>query len=305
MPTRGPEIIAGYDGSPGSVETLDWAVMEARLRGVPVTVCHAWTPGSEGTPTETAPGDDAGAGVVAAAPVMISAGAERSASDLAREHADRILASAVRHVQASAAPCEVRSLPVGGPPARVLCEQSSSADLVVVGSRGGGGMPGLQLGSVGLQVAAHAQVPVTVVRGRWRPAPWRNPAAPVVVGADGSAASLGALRFAMREAELRGVPLVAVCALSDSAGVLGVARRIDADFCAAVDRVLSARPDIFVQRQVEPGPPREALLAAASGGQLLVMGARGRGGLPEMTLGSVSLAALHHATCPVTIVRPS
>jgi len=274
------EIIAGYDGSASSVDALDWAVVEARLRGTPVTVCHAWTPAHEGGP--------AGAGK----------------SGLTREHADSVLAGGMRHARASAASGKVRPLLVCGPAARVLCEQSAGAAMVAVGSRGSGGMTGLQLGSVGLQVAAHAQAPVTVVRGRWRPVSGKN-LAPVVVGADGSAASQGALEFAMREAELREVPLLAVCALSDSAGLLGAARKIDADFCAAVDRVLSARPDLIVQRRVEQGPPRAALLAAASGGQLLVMGARGRGGLPEMMLGSVSLAMLHHATCPVTIVRPS
>lgn len=273
MATPVAEIMAGYDGSPGSVDALDWALLEARLWGASVTVCHAWS---------------------AADPV---------ASDLAREQADRIVAEGIRHVRTSAAPCEVRPLLIRGPAARVLCEQSSSADMVVVGSRGAGGMTGLQLGSVGFQVAAHAQAPVTVVRGRWRPPPGRSPA-PVVVGADGSAASMGAVELAMREAELREVPLVAVCALSDSAGMLGVARRIDAEFCAAVDRFLSAHPGIQVQQRVEQGPPRAALLAAASDGQLLVVGARGRGGLPEMMLGSVTLALLHHATCPVTIVRP-
>jgi nucleotide-binding universal stress UspA family protein len=284
MAIGGNVIIAGYDGSSGSVEALDWAVLEARLRGTPVTVCHAWTS--------------------AVAAIVTAGGAEPVALDLAREQADRILADGMRHVRASAASDEVRPLLACGSAAQVLCEQSSSAGVIVVGARGAGGMTGLQLGSVGLQVAAHAQAPVTVVRGSWRPVPKRSPV-PVVVGADGSAASLGALDFAMREAELRGVPLVAVCALSDSAGVLGVARRIDADFCAAVDRVLSARPGVEVERRVEQGPPRAALLTAASGGQLLVMGARGRGGLREMMLGSVSLAMLHHATCPVTIVRPS
>lgn len=284
MAMGGTGIIAGYDGSSGSVEALDWAVLEARLRGTPVTVCHAWT-----SPAAT---------------VVAAGGAEPVALDLVRQQVDRVLADGVRHVRASAAAGEVRPLLVCGSPARVLCEQSSSADMVVVGARGAGGMTGLQLGSVGLQVAAHAQAPVTVVRGYWRPVPKRGPA-PVVVGADGSAASLRALEFAIREAELREVPLVAVCALSDSAGVLGAARRIDADFCAAVDRVLSARSGIEVERRIEQGPPRAALLTAASGGQLLVMGARGRGGLREMMLGSVSLAMLHHATCPVMIVRPS
>jgi nucleotide-binding universal stress UspA family protein len=276
--TREHDIIVGYDGSPGSTEALDWAVQEARLRGTSVTVCHAWTP---------QPPAAAGAGV----------------PDPAREQAERILSDSVLHARASPAPGpEVRSLLAGGPAARVLCEQSAGAALMVVGSHGIGGLPGLQLGSVGLQVAAHAQAPVTVVRGRWRLVPGQYPE-PVVVGADGSPESQGALEFAITEAALRDAPLLAVCALCDSAGVLGIARSVEAAYGTAVDQVQAAHPDVVVQRRVEPGAPRSALLTAASRGQLLVVGARGRGGLQDMTLGSITLALLHHAPCPVTVVR--
>lgn len=275
---RERDIIVGYDGSPSSTEAVDWAVQEARLRGAPVIVCHAWTP-------QPLPAEPAGL------------------RDPAREQAERVLSDGALHARASAAPCaEVRSLLASGPAARLLYEQSASADLMVVGSHGIGGLPGMLLGSVGLQVAAHAQAPVTVVRGRWRRVPGQYPE-PVVVGADGSPGSQGALEFAIAEAALRDVPLLAVCALCDSAGVVGIAHSVEAAFGAAVDRVQAAHPDVMMQRRVEPGAPRSALLTAASRGQLLVVGARGRGGLAEMALGSVSLALLHHAACPVTVVR--
>jgi len=99
------------------------------------------------------------------------------------------------------------------------------------------------------------------------------------------------------------VPLIAVCALADSAAVVGIARNVETAFGAAVDKAEAGHPDVIVQRRVDPGAPRSALLTAASRGQLLVVGARGRGGLEAMLLGSVSLALLHHAACPVTIVR--
>jgi len=275
---REHDIIVGYDGSPGSTEAIDWAVQEARLRGTSLTVCHAWTP-------------------------QTAAVASADVPDPARDQADRVLSGGVLHARASAAPgAEVRSLLASGPAARVLCEQSAGADLVVVGSHGIGGLPGLQLGSVGLQVTAHAHAPVTVVRGGWRLVPGQYPE-PVVVGADGSPESQRALEFAIAEAALRDVPLLAVCALCDAAGVVGIAQSVEAAFGAAVDRVQAARLDVIVQRRVEPGAPRSALLTAASRGQLLVVGARGRGGLQEMTLGSITLALLHHAPCPVTVVR--
>jgi nucleotide-binding universal stress UspA family protein len=274
METRGSEIVVGFDGSPDSADAVDWAVGEALLRGAPLAVCHAWVP----------------------------AYPEKNVPDPLREHAEQVLASGVRHAEATSAVGSVQALLACGPAARVLCERSAQAGMVVVGSRGVGGLPGLLLGSVGLQVAAHALAPATVVRGNWRPVRAHEPA-PVVVGADGSAESRAALEFAIVEAALRDVPLVAVCAVCDSASVLGAARSVEAAFGAAVDHVQGAHPHVIVHRLMEPGAPRSALLTAAAQGQLLVVGARGRGGLPEMKLGSVSMALLHHATCPVTVVR--
>ncbi|HUC27325.1 MAG TPA: universal stress protein [Streptosporangiaceae bacterium] len=288
MKTRGRGIIAGYDGSGGSAEALDWAVREARLRNLPLTVCHAWTCGYA-TPKADAADVAApfeGVGVV----------------DPAREHAGEVLDLGVRRAQACDPAVTARPLLVCHPAARALCEQCAGADMLVVGARGAGGLAGLLLGSVSLQVAAHALAPVTVVRGRWRPVLGHDPR-PVVIGTDGSAAARAALAFAVEAASLRDVPLVAVCALSDAAGVLGTARSIEADFITATGKVQADHPEVLVQKRVEQGAPRSALLAAASQSQLLVVGARGRGGLPEMMLGSVSLAVLHHAPCPVTVVH--
>ncbi len=89
----------------------------------------------------------------------------------------------------------------------------------------------------------------------------------------------------------------------DAAGVFGTARSIEADFDTRMGKLRAGHPEVLVRNRVEQGAPRSALLAAAYQGQLLVIGARGRGGLREMALGSVSLAVLQHATCPVTVVH--
>ena len=91
----------------------------------------------------------------------------------------------------------VRPMLVSGSPARELCAVSRSADMVVLGSRGRGGLAGLLLGSVSSQVATHAHGVVVVVRGRWRPVPGHVPR-PVVVGADGSSASQRAIAVRVR-----------------------------------------------------------------------------------------------------------
>ena len=62
-------------------------------------------------------------------------------------------------------------------------------------------------------------------------------------------------------------------------------------------------PEVTVVRRVLAGTPRAALLAAAADAQMLVVGSRGRGGLEGMCLGSVAQAVLHHAPCPVAVVR--
>ncbi|HUP33419.1 MAG TPA: universal stress protein, partial [Gaiellaceae bacterium] len=62
-------------------------------------------------------------------------------------------------------------------------------------------------------------------------------------------------------------------------------------------------PGIEVERRVVPEPPVEALLDAAAGADLLVVGSRGRGGFTGLLLGSVGQQVAHHAPCPVVIVR--
>ncbi len=120
MATRAGQIIAGYDGSPDSSEALDWAAREARLRGLPLTICHAWASGYTA----------AGAGAAdTALPV-----AEAGEADPARERAAAALARGVLRAQTSDSAVTPRPLLVCGPAARVLCEQCAGADMLVVGN---------------------------------------------------------------------------------------------------------------------------------------------------------------------------
>lgn len=193
---------------------------------------------------------------------------------------------------------------VAGPAAEVLCERSRGAGMVVVDGRGlAGGFPGLLMGSVSLPVAAFARGPVVVVRGHWRSAARYIPG-PVVVGADGSAASRSALGFGFEEAVLREAPLLAVCALADAPGDPGGARQIREDFEKLLDEAEQGSPEVTVRRRVADAGARAALLAAAQDAQMLVVGSRGRGGMRDMVLGSVSQAVLYHARCPVGVVHP-
>jgi nucleotide-binding universal stress UspA family protein len=272
-------IVAGYDGSPGSAQAVRWAAREAKERRTTLTVCLAWTPDHMTLPTESA------------------------ICDLAREHGKEILARGLPYAESVLGPGRVRADLARGSAARVLCERSRTADMVVVGCRGQGELRGLLLGSVSWQVAGHASGRVVVVRGEGRPAN-RSPG-PVVVGVDGSPASQAAIPFAFEEAILRDVPLVAVCALADAPARLGEWRRMEEEFDGLMDAAAKEHPEVTVVRQVAPGTPRVALLNAAAEAQMLVVGAHGRGGLAGMSLGSIAQAVLHQAPCPVGVVHPA
>jgi nucleotide-binding universal stress UspA family protein len=273
------EIVVGYDGSQGSELALRWAAREARLRGARLTVCHAWA-----TEDLALPG---------APPVL----------ELARSQGEETVNWGLHHAEPIAGPGGVQPLLALGAPARVLCEQSGTVGMVVAGSRGQGRLPGLLLGSVAWQLAGHGRGRIVIVRGPARSA--NGTPGPVVAGVDGSAAARAVLAFAAEEAELRGVPLVAVCALADAPGQLGGARELEEEFSGLLTHWEKEHPRVTVLRQVTQGTPRAALLEAAAGAQMLVLGARGRGGLSGMTIGSVPAVLLHHAPCPVGIVRPA
>jgi len=272
-------IVAGYDGSPGSAQALRWAAREAKARDTTLTVCLAWTPDHMELPTESA------------------------ICDLARQHGKEILARGLPYAESVLGPGRVHAELAGGSAAHVLCERSRTAGMVVVGCHGHSELPGLLLGSVSWQVAGHACGRVVVVRGDWRPA--NRPPGPVVVGVDGSPAAQAAVAFAFEEAALRDVPLVAVCALADSPVRLGERQQLEEDFAHLMASQAREHPDVAVVRHLAPGAPRAALLAAAADAQMLVVGSRGRGGFEGMSLGSIAQAVLHHAPCPVGIVRPA
>ncbi|MGI5132842.1 universal stress protein [Pseudonocardia sp. CA-107938] len=140
----------------------------------------------------------------------------------------------------------------------------------------------------------------------------------VVVGVDGSPSSRAALDHALREARRRGarVRVVAVARLPECwAGVYGlgglptpreVAEGLRASVTEEVAAAVAAAPDLGsvpVTIETFSGAPGPALVEAAEGADLLVLGHRGRGAVRSSVMGSVGLHCVLHATCPVTIVR--
>ena len=147
-----------------------------------------------------------------------------------------------------------------------------------------------------------------------------NPNGTVVVGVDGSPESRQAIEFAMREALRRQAWLKVVAAaqlpeywtIAYGTSELPSPQEVivDTERMArqTLDAVVNDHPELAaVEFDVEAiaGPPGPVLVDASQGADLLVLGHRGRGAVRSALLGSVGLHAILHATCPVTIVRPT
>ena len=132
----------------------------------------------------------------------------------------------------------------------------------------------------------------------------------IVVGVDGSAASVDALRWAARQAELTGGTLEAVIGWTYPLiyGNEFVSESVDwsAYALTALDTALTealGTDGPSCTRAVTAGHPAPVLVAASAGADLLVVGSRGHGGFAGMLLGSVSEYVIAHADCPVLVIR--
>lgn len=130
----------------------------------------------------------------------------------------------------------------------------------------------------------------------------------IVTGVDGSASSRAALRWALWHADLTGGAVTALMAW-DLSPIYGWAPD-DADHATAQTlreavHDVAGESRVPVERVVVQGGPAKALLEAAAGADLLVVGSRGHGGFTGALLGSVGQHCVQHAPCPVVVVRES
>jgi nucleotide-binding universal stress UspA family protein len=141
----GGRIVVGVDGSPSSKAALAWAVRQSQLTGASVEAVIAWQ-----YPVL--------AGGMAFAPLWVLEGSDLSVL------AENVLTDAVEETVASDDRVRIRSTVREGDAARVLLETANGADLLVVGSRGHGGLAEALLGSVSQHCVHHARCPVVIVR---------------------------------------------------------------------------------------------------------------------------------------------
>ncbi|KQB83423.1 universal stress protein [Corynebacterium lowii] len=203
-----------------------------------------------------------------------------------------------------------------GSPIDMLLEMSKDVTMIVMGSRGLGGLSGMVMGSVSAAVVSHASCPVVVVRAD-NAVDEQTKYGPVVIGVDGSEVSQRATEYAFVEAEARGAELVAVHTWMDmqvQASLAGLSaaqeqwEQVEAEQRELLDSRLSPfaeqYPQVKVTKVITRDRPVRALVDAAENAQLLVVGSHGRGGFKGMLLGSTSRALLQSAPCPMMVVRP-
>ncbi|MEU8606478.1 universal stress protein [Actinoplanes sp. NPDC048791] len=287
-------VVVGVDGSPESDEALIWALQEGRLRDLPVRAINVWHP--DGTPAQ-----------------VERLSAMQSVAEL-RTRLQEDFALAVRAVaeRVQAPDLAVTSEVRYGHPVPELIRAAGPDALLVVGSRGRGSITGSMLGSVSQSCVQYADSTVVVVRGHRRAAPARR----VVVGVDGSDASVRALRFAAHAAAARHASLQVVHAWT--APYLGFAGRSGALPQEALDEIAVRAGDILresmrrasvdstrsdVEMWLAEGASNLMLLQAAAQADLLVVGSRGYGGWKGLLLGSVSTQSVTQSPCPVAVIR--
>ena len=282
-----PPIVAGVDGSAASLDAVRWAARAAVRREAPLHLLHA------------ADFSSLLAGILPPPEGM---------EEVLERRGHRYLRVA-RELAVAQGATEITQQLDAGRPAPALLETSTAAGLVVVGSSGHGQLTTVLAGSVAAAVAAHAGCDTVIVRGDT----WDEPGAarrPIVVGVDGGSASAQVLAAAFAEARALHAPLVAVHAWADDPPRPEADPHMDWQSLEIAGRKLLAEciaehedGGVDVEQVVVRDHPRRELLDRSDDARLVVIGRRGRGGFPGLALGSTGQALLHHAACPVLIVR--
>lgn len=285
-------VVVGVDGSPSSLDAVTLGAYEARLRGTGLRLVHAFLWPALHVSLGPSPGGPPEGGL--------------------RHQAERLVEEAAQQAHAAEPEVDVSQEIVVGEALTVLEAESADADLIVLGNRGLGAFGGLLLGSTAVELSAHARCPVMVSRGD------SGAGGEVLLGVDGSPAAEPAVGFAFAEASWRRAELVAFHAWSewterayDGPGDPLTLAYDPEHLHDEEERLLAEAlsgwqdryPDVRVRRRLVKQRTRPALIEASGSAQLLVVGARGRGGLTGLLLGSVSQAILHHSRCPVAVVR--
>jgi len=277
------KYLIGVDGSEQSRVALAWGLARATARGASVELIHV--------------ADDS---FLSESVAFLSE---------AQQASEQMLQAETAYARTLGFAGTLTGSAVVGHPIAELEEASKRVDLLILGAHGGSRFAGSFFGTRAVKVAAAAHCPVAVI-----PKTATESGSGVVVGIDGSDASKRAIAYAAEEASRRGTPLVAVYAwmppLTPGLEYLWSEELVESQRTAAEEAIaigtagLASRyPDLEIRREILQSPPVAALVQAAEGADLLVVGSRGRGGISRLLLGSVSHGVLQALPCPVIVTR--
>lgn len=285
---RTQTVVVAADGTEASRAAIVWAAAEAQRRGQPLRIVNVmdwdWSTARYGYAGEL--------------------------FETERQHADGLVNGLARRAREAAPGIEVETDVLVGNPAAQLIIDSENADLLVLGTRGHGGFAGLRVGSVSQRVATHAHCPVAVIHHAPQTAD-----RPVVAGVDDSPAADAVLETAFAEAHQRGAGLVLVRSFlppfpryrgSLPPAEVQTPQQDTAEHARLAEQVAPWQakfPDVKVEMLVTHDGAAGVLVGVSHGAQLVIVGSRGHGVIAGTLLGSTGLQLLHHAECPVLIVR--
>lgn len=278
------KYLIGVDGSEQSRVALAWGLARASERGAEVELLHV--------------ADDS---FLSESVAFLSE---------AQQASEQMLQAETEYARSLGFTGKISGTAVVGHPIAEVEEASKHADLLILGAHNGSRFAGSFFGTRAVKVAATAHCPVAVIPA----VAAAEPKAGVVVGVDGSEASKKAIAVAAESASFRGSPLIAVYAwmppLTPGLEYLWSEELVESQRSAAEEAIaigvagLAERyPDLEIRREIVQSPPVAALVQAAEGAELLVVGSRGRGGISRLLLGSVSHGVLQALPCPVVVTR--
>ncbi|MGW3938509.1 universal stress protein [Streptomyces sp. NBC_00024] len=283
-----PVITVGLDGSPQSVSAAHWAAREAVLRGTALRLVHACLP---------------------AAPTR-EGGWEQ---DTHREAAQRLLHAAERELRERHPRLPLTADLVTEDATTALLAAAGTSEMLVLGSRGIGAVESFFLSDIGMHVVARADRPVVLVRADVQQDQRPPDSAGVVVGVSLRGPCEEVLEFAFGAAARRGtrlravhgrslpVPAYALWASSPEAAE-AVAVAVGQQLGETLRPWREKFPGVRVLDEVIFDSAARAVVHAASGAGLLVVGRRRDRPALAPGIGPMAHAAIHHAVCPVAVV---